>query len=293
MKYRQGYKVVNSTMLSILVASMLTLSAVMACAYSSSPPNGRTNAPGEGNCTSCHSSFPLNSGNGHLTVSEFEGDYIVGQSYDLLVSLDDPGASRWGFELTIVGDDGESIGTLTNLDNHTQISSSSTRAYAKQTSVGSQNGTAGGVTWSVRWTAPAEGAGDASIYLAGNAANGNFSTSGDHIYTISKTWSEQVVSAVPSPLLAGVELKPNYPNPFNPRTTIVYELPAAQSVILSIYSMDGRLVRNLEEGLRSEGSHEVVWDGLNQHGRSVSSGTYFYGLKTMAGELKRSMVLIR
>ncbi len=219
--------------------------------------------------------------------------YSAGESYDLVVSLEDPSASRWGFEFTILGDDNEEIGALTNLGSFTQISSTATRSYAKQTSSGSRNGTTGGVTWNVRWTAPAADSGDATIYLVGNAANGNFSTSGDRIYAISETWSENNVSSTPLPVLAGAELKPNFPNPFNPRTTLAFELAETKSVRLSIYSLSGRLVRTLVDGTRSEGRHEVQWDGLDSHGLSTPSGTYFYRLQAGGVDQTRSMVLVR
>ena len=293
MKLRKNNHFGPSALALTLVALTLCLSVGLAAAYSSGPPNGRTDAPGEGNCTGCHSNFPLNSGSGTLGVSGLSALYDADQDYDLVVSLDDPDASRWGFEFTIIGDDGEEIGSLMSLDNQTQTSSTATRTYAKQTSIGTQIGTTDGVTWTVRWTAPAAGSGDATIYLAGNAANGNFSTSGDYIYTTSQTWAENSVSAAPMPMLAGAELKPNFPNPFNPRTTIAYELASTKSVRVTIYSLSGRLVRTLVDGTRDEGRHEVQWDGLDNHGLATPSGTYFYRLQAGGVDQTRSMVLVR
>ncbi len=277
----------------ILTTLLLVLNVGLAWSYSSSPPNGRTNAPGESNCTACHSSFGLNSGSGTLAVAGLSEVYEPGMTYDLIVSLDDPVASRWGFEFTILGESDQEIGTMVSLDGRTQVSSTATRSYAKQTLSGTQNGLSGGVTWNIRWTAPAAGTGAATIYLVGNAANGNFSTSGDRIYAISETWAENSISATLVPALATADLKPNFPNPFNPRTTIVYELAKPQSVRLSIYALDGKLVRLLEDGFRAEGRYELVWNGLNQGGRAVPSGTYFYRLQTRGGDLTRSMVLVR
>jgi hypothetical protein len=64
------------------------------------------------------------------------------------------------------------------------------------------------------------------------------------------------------------------PNPFNPRTTIRFDLPGAGPVRLAIYDLAGRLVRVLVEGEISAGSHEAVWDGRDSTGRSAPSGSY-------------------
>ena len=67
----------------------------------------------------------------------------------------------------------------------------------------------------------------------------------------------------------------NYPNPFNPVTTVSYSLVAAANVDLAVYDLAGRRVRTLESGSRSAGRHETVWDGTTSEGRPVASGTYF------------------
>ena len=64
------------------------------------------------------------------------------------------------------------------------------------------------------------------------------------------------------------------PNPFNPRTTIRFDLPAAGQAQLSVYDLAGRLVRVLVEGEIPAGSHEAVWDGRDSTGRSSPSGSY-------------------
>jgi C1A family cysteine protease len=74
-----------------------------------------------------------------------------------------------------------------------------------------------------------------------------------------------------SPRLLSVRV---VPNPFNPLTTIRFDLPAAGKVRLAVYDVAGRLVRVLVEGEVSAGSHEAVWDGRDGSGRSASSGSY-------------------
>jgi len=66
----------------------------------------------------------------------------------------------------------------------------------------------------------------------------------------------------------------NYPNPFNPSTTVRYVVQEASHVTVSVYDVWGRLVRSLMEGYHEEGEYSVVWDGRDQRGEQVSSGVY-------------------
>ena len=70
-------------------------------------------------------------------------------------------------------------------------------------------------------------------------------------------------------------LHPNYPNPFNPSTTLRFSLARDGDVTLDIYAVDGRLVRTLLATELPAGHHEVVWDGTDQRGRRVASSLYF------------------
>jgi hypothetical protein len=73
---------------------------------------------------------------------------------------------------------------------------------------------------------------------------------------------------------AALRLYSAAPNPFNPRTTLRFDLPAACPVRLAVYDLAGRLVQVLVEGERPAGSHEAVWDGRDTSGRSAPSGSY-------------------
>lgn len=89
------------------------------------------------------------------------------------------------------------------------------------------------------------------------------------------------------------ELMENYPNPFNSATSIRYVLPRNSFMRLAIYNIFGQLVRTLEEGEKSAGSHTITWNGRDEQGRSVGSGIYFYRLET--GNLKSTnkMLLLK
>jgi len=83
---------------------------------------------------------------------------------------------------------------------------------------------------------------------------------------------------VPERQLADVAVLPSYPNPFNPSTTIRYEIANTQEVRLAVYDVQGRLVRSLVDGVETAGVHEVKWAGRDDRGQPVSSGIYFVRL---------------
>ena len=91
-----------------------------------------------------------------------------------------------------------------------------------------------------------------------------------------------------------VVLGQSYPNPFNPKTTIRFELPSAMQVDLRVYDVAGRLVRVLHDGYVADaGSHSVVWYGCDDAGSQMPSGTYFYRLLADTYTETRRMTLIR
>jgi hypothetical protein len=87
----------------------------------------------------------------------------------------------------------------------------------------------------------------------------------------------------------------NTPNPFNPSTTIRFTVPAGpvRDYRLRVYDVRGRLVRTLAAGQIVGGLHEVLWDGRNESGESVSSGVYLYRLDVGRGNFTGKMVLVK
>jgi len=88
-------------------------------------------------------------------------------------------------------------------------------------------------------------------------------------------------------------LRQNYPNPFNPSTVIEYALPEPVQVRLEVFNLLGRRVRTLADGFRPPGQYRVVWDGTNEAGYSVASGTYFYRITSGDRIETRKLLLIR
>jgi flagellar hook assembly protein FlgD len=88
-------------------------------------------------------------------------------------------------------------------------------------------------------------------------------------------------------------LKQNYPNPFNPQTIIEYVLPKGCELEIAIYNILGRKVRTLVKEFQKSGQHRVDWDGKDEEGKEVSSGIYFYQIKTPEFSQAKKMVLLR
>ncbi len=100
------------------------------------------------------------------------------------------------------------------------------------------------------------------------------------------------VTALPvSPVVPNkTELLGNYPNPFNPATTIKYRLAAGGEISIKIYNMLGQEITTLVEGFREAGTHSVNWQGKNRQGETVASGLYFYRLTS--GQFSQSKKML-
>ena len=89
------------------------------------------------------------------------------------------------------------------------------------------------------------------------------------------------------------ELSQNYPNPFNPVTKIEYGLPEKGQVKLVIYDILGMEVLTLVDGLQEAGYKTITWNGMNQTGRLVSAGMYFYAIQANDFRQVRKMILLK
>jgi hypothetical protein len=88
-------------------------------------------------------------------------------------------------------------------------------------------------------------------------------------------------------------LHPNYPNPFNPMTTIEFELPMPGKTTLSIYDLQGRLVKVLKNEHMAAAVHSVRWDGTNSRGARVASGSYYLRMQAEDYDAVHKMMLLK
>ncbi|NQV17955.1 MAG: SBBP repeat-containing protein [Armatimonadetes bacterium] len=141
-----------------------------------------------------------------------------------------------------------------------------------------------------------------TIDNAGNCyVTGNFretATFGSHSLTSSGE-NDIFVAKLNSSVYAENEIIPteirlsNYPNPFNPTTTISFSIPAESHTEISIYNIKGQKIKTLISNQLSAGEHSVVWDGKDDYGNKVSSGVYLYKLKAGDFQRVRKMILLK
>ena len=90
-----------------------------------------------------------------------------------------------------------------------------------------------------------------------------------------------------------IALKQNYPNPFNPSTSIDFSLQQSGQIELIVYNLKGQKVKTLANDTFEKGDHQIIWNGIDDQGNAVSSGMYFYKLKSESYSVARKMLLMK
>lgn len=227
-------------------------------------PTGRTGAPGEGNCTSCHSGT-VQSGTGFNSLTITDGvnpvtDYEPGTTYTVTIAMATANAKN-GFEVTSFNSSNAMAGTYTITDatNTKQIGSS--KKYITHKAAGTALN-----TWSFQWTAPATNVGTVTFYLATNETNSNNGTGGDIIrlsqHTIGSTASVKEDSESYSAQIG-----------FNSNANalhIVLESMITGEATINIVDLNGKSIQNEKLGDVEKGKN-----GFNMLlNNNIPSGTY-------------------
>ena len=225
--------------------------------------------------------------NGAWGVDPFlPGGTVLGSSADGLYVFYPPGefggdievATRWTTDITVV--DPLSVNEeVTIQDNNITVALKADMDLQSDIALADAGLTleANGGTRTIEavdgtYTIGAEGQASSSAKIAGGGSAGE----------------AEIVEETSSERPEEPELKSNYPNPFNPVTTIEYVLPEEAEVRLEIYDILGRRVAVLEDGMQEAGTHQVQWDASG-----VSSGTYIYRLEAGEHVESRHMTLIK
>lgn len=107
----------------------------------------------------------------------------------------------------------------------------------------------------------------------------------DMVVSVNDNWTPHIAEEY--------ELYSNYPNPFNPETTIRYQIGNREHVSLIIYNALGQRVATLVDDIQEVGVHNVRWNGMTDSGRILPSGVYLYQLQTDSFSATRKMIMLK
>ena len=200
-------------------------------------PSGKTGAPGESNCTDCHSGNTQDGSSvNELVLNAGAGDYSAGVANPMTLTLTDDAAKN-GFQLVALNSNNEMAGTFTITDNtNTKFVSSGllSRDYVTHTS----NGTSLN-TWTFDWEAPAEG-GDVTFYVATNKTNSSATNQGDVIYLSQHTFTAPDVSGLEEEVFAD-ELDVLY-SPNKNAIIADFKISNGSDISFNVVGLDGKSI---------------------------------------------------
>jgi hypothetical protein len=224
------------------------------------PPLEKTNAPGESNCTDCHSGTALNGGGGNMSIvfSGANNKYKPNKTYTITISVYDLAESdKGGFEATILNSSNVAAGTVTITDSANTMQrhdNANGRDYSSNF-FGEENK----VSWSFQWKSPSTPEGKITIYACTNATNNDSTYFGDHVY------AGTLVLKLKNPLKEE-EFAQQDDDEFSVFPTIVdrdlnikYVVDESSGILLSLYNLQGQLQETLTEGQRDGGVYEETF----------------------------------
>jgi hypothetical protein len=138
------------------------------------------------------------------------------------------------------------------------------------------------------WISPQDIDADVHLVVNGNAIDMKVETSIEIENIDNMSVVVGNVDSFMNPVPEQFALSAAYPNPFNPSTTISYDVPSDMNINLAVYDIRGRMVTELANGMREQGRYDVIWNAENQ-----SSGVYF--MKLVAGNTMKTqkMMLVK
>ena len=232
---------------------------------------GKTGAPGEQNCTSCHAGTAQSGANENI-LTLLSGttpvtSYTPGQQYNVNLSMVSNPAKR-GFQATALTSANAMAGTFTAQAGNTSVNGTS-KKYANHTSASNTSST---LSWTWTWTAPASGTGDVTFYVASNKTNNNNNDNGDVIYLSQHVFSEASSAGIEENSQESVSVY------FNENSNSIhanFDALSVSSSALKLIDLSGKVVFNTSLGTSEIGKNTKEI----QLNKSLKSGTYIVTLE--------------
>jgi hypothetical protein len=265
----------------IAIMSIVFLSLAVTNSYTndSQPPAGRTGASigsTETTCgaSTCHNNTP-NTGGGSVTITYSDSNlkYVNGQTYDMTVSTDEVGKVKFGFEITVVDANGDSVGKLILPNGSNTVSAPANGAVNHRKYLAHKNASST-KSWSFQWKAPVTDRGNLTFFASSNCANGTGTSSGDHIYTTSLTISHDFGTGILDASVTSDAF--NIQSISNGELNIHYSLSNSEKVTINLFDMNGRLIQTLLDENGTFGNYNSSF----KLDKSLSNGIYLVDYRT-------------
>ena len=204
---------------------------------------GLTGAPGESNCTQCHSGsvLPANATNGMTTIAT---SYQMGETYSFAIGSISNTAN--GFQMTVLDNSGAKAGSFVSGAANTAIQTNGGKEYINQSSK-TQN-------WIIEWTAPSTDMGPLTVYYAMNATNNNGNNSGDEVYVGTHSLTSDVTNGLTN--YQEQDEKVNlFFNANANELNVKYTLNQKSNIMVQVVDLSGKIIEEVKFGQKSFGPH--------------------------------------
>ncbi|MBI3233481.1 MAG: T9SS type A sorting domain-containing protein, partial [Bacteroidetes bacterium] len=245
----------------------LSLETFTAISNNGNPPLGKTGAPGENNCTECHTGSAVNTGGAQVkseyiyngTVDSFYNPDFGQGAYSTGATLVESGSEASGIELTMVDKNGKGAGEFAaNNTNKTATASSNGKSYFFHTKKENPNPNAN--DWTATWTPPTTNVGTLTMYTAINGSNNDNTDQGDFIYTLKSTIKID-------PGYNGVEWQKNnalkfavFPSTVSDVLNVNYTNNKDQQISIELYDLKGNKVHTFLSVNQHQGENSYKFD---------------------------------
>ncbi|MFT4604308.1 MAG: hypothetical protein ACI9W4_001038 [Rhodothermales bacterium] len=255
---------------------------------SSGAPAGRTGSPAENgmtcNSSGCHFGNATNSGTGSIAVSA-PMSYGVSQTVALSITVEQEGAQRIGFQVSVVDANNSHVGTLKIVDSANTKFASNNSAYITHANAPTGMSTR---TFDIEWDAPSTPAGTVFFYITGNAANGNGGATGDNIYSTQFPMAESGTAIEAEAVPSHFAVTGAYPNPVADQALVGVSLPQPTDLRVVLMDVLGREVSVNRYNSLGAGVHDlpVSVSGL-------APGAYVVVVSSTSGRVASHSLLVQ
>lgn len=241
-------------------------------------PMAKTGSPGDGaNCTGCHAGTA--SSGGTITSNVPLTGYIPGTTYTITATITVSGINKYGFEVSPQGTTSAQKGTLVVTDAVNTKLLGTTGKYITHKTAGTAG--TGTKTWTFDWIAPTAGSGNAIIYGAFVAANGNGTNSGDQVFLTSLLIQENLSAGIMD-IVNNADSWNVYPNPSTDKITIESLDTNAEMKSLEMYDITGKLIKSI--------NYETISQSQSIDIADLQSGVYVLNIHTDKNRITKKFI---